>query len=168
MRFHLDRRTGGVARDVERGMTSVSDLLDWTIYTILPTLFEIALICGILIVRYDWGFAAITLATLAVYITYTFSMTEWRLRFYRAANEADTEANARNVDCAAQLRDGQVFRQREARADPFRLEPGAARRGDGEKPEVARAAQRRPDRHRRGRADRCCCGAHRAASWPAA
>ncbi|MEP6938935.1 MAG: ABC transporter ATP-binding protein/permease [Rudaea sp.] len=98
LRFHLDRRTGGVARDVERGMTSVSDLLDWTIYTILPTLFEIALICGILIVRYDWGFAAITLATLAVYITFTFSMTEWRLRFYRAANEADTEANARNVD----------------------------------------------------------------------
>ena len=98
MRFHLDRRTGGVARDVERGMTSVSDLLDWTIYTILPTLFEIALICGILIVRYDWGFAAITLATLAVYIAFTFSMTEWRLRFYRAANEADTEANARNVD----------------------------------------------------------------------
>jgi ATP-binding cassette subfamily B protein len=98
LRFHLDRRTGGVARDVERGMTSVSDLLDWTIYTILPTLLEIALICGILIVRYDWGFAVITLATLAVYITFTFSMTEWRLRFYRAANEADTEANARNVD----------------------------------------------------------------------
>ncbi len=98
LRFHLDRRTGGVARDVERGMTSVSDLLDWTIYTILPTLFEITLICGILIVRYDWGFALITLATLVVYITFTFSMTEWRLRFYRAANEADTEANARNVD----------------------------------------------------------------------
>jgi len=98
LRFHLDRRTGGVARDVERGMTSVSDLLDWTIYTILPTLFEIALICGILITRYDWGFALITLATLAVYITFTFSITEWRLRFYRAANEADTEANARNVD----------------------------------------------------------------------
>jgi ATP-binding cassette subfamily B protein len=98
LRFHLDRRTGGVARDVERGMTSVSDLLDWTIYTILPTLLEIALICGILIVRYDWGFAVITLATLIVYIAFTFSMTEWRLRFYRAANEADTEANARNVD----------------------------------------------------------------------
>jgi ABC-type transport system involved in Fe-S cluster assembly fused permease/ATPase subunit len=98
LRFHLDRRTGGVARDVERGMTSVSDLLDWTIYTILPTLLEIAIICGILIVRYDWGFALITLATLVIYIAFTFSMTEWRLRFYRAANEADTEANARNVD----------------------------------------------------------------------
>ena len=98
LRFHLDRRTGGVARDLERGMTSVSDLLDWTIYTILPTLLEIALICGILITRYDWGFALITLATLAVYITFTFSITEWRLCFYRAKNEADTEANARNVD----------------------------------------------------------------------
>jgi len=98
LRFHLDRRTGGVARDVERGMVSVADLLDWTIYTILPTLFEIALVSGILIVRYDWGFAAITLGTLAVYITFTFSVTEWRLRYYRAKNEADTEANARAVD----------------------------------------------------------------------
>jgi ABC-type transport system involved in Fe-S cluster assembly fused permease/ATPase subunit len=98
LRFHLDRRTGGVARDVERGMTATSDLLDWTIYTILPTLLEVALVCGILIVRYDWGFAAITLTTLVVYIAFTFSVTEWRLRYYRAANAADTEANARAVD----------------------------------------------------------------------
>ena len=98
LRFHLDRRTGGVARDVERGMVSVADLLDWTIYTILPTLLEITLVSAILIVRYDWGFAVITLATLAVYITFTFSVTEWRLRYYRAKNEADTEANARAVD----------------------------------------------------------------------
>ncbi len=98
LRFHLDRRTGGVARDVERGMTATSDLLDWTIYTILPTLLEVTIVCGILIVRYDWGFAAITLATLAIYITFTFSVTEWRLRYYRAANAADTEANAHAVD----------------------------------------------------------------------
>ncbi len=98
LRFHLDRRTGGVSRDVERGMVSVSDLLDWTIYTILPTLFEITLISVFLIVRYDWGFALITLTTIATYITFTFSVTEWRLRYYRAKNEADTEANARSVD----------------------------------------------------------------------
>jgi ABC-type transport system involved in Fe-S cluster assembly fused permease/ATPase subunit len=98
LRFHLDRRTGGVARDVERGMTATSDLLDWTIYTILPTLLEVAIVCGILMVHYDWSFAAITLATLAVYITFTFSVTEWRLRYYRAANAADTEANAHAVD----------------------------------------------------------------------
>jgi ATP-binding cassette subfamily B protein len=98
LRFHLDRRTGGVSRDVERGMMSVSDLLDWTIYTILPTLFEISVICTILMLNYDSSFTLITLATLVVYIAFTFSMTEWRMRFYRAANEADTEANARNVD----------------------------------------------------------------------
>ena len=98
LRFHLDRRTGGVAREVERGMVSVSDLLDWTIYTILPTLLEIGLISAILITHYDWGFAIITLTTLVAYIAFTFSVTEWRLRYYRAKNEADTEANARSVD----------------------------------------------------------------------
>ncbi|MEP6485074.1 MAG: ABC transporter ATP-binding protein/permease [Rudaea sp.] len=98
LRFHLDRRTGGVAREVERGMVSVADLLDWTIYTILPTLFEIAVICTILVVHYDWTFALITLATLVIYITFTVSITEWRMRYYRAKNEADTEANARSVD----------------------------------------------------------------------
>ena len=79
-------------------MIVFSDLLDCKIYTILPTLLEVAIVCGILIVRYDWGFAAITLATLAIYITFTFSVTEWRLRYYRAANTADTEANAHAVD----------------------------------------------------------------------
>ena len=68
LRFHLDRRTGGVARDVERGMTATSDLLDWTIYTILPTLLEVTLVCGILVSRFDWTFAAITLGTLVAYM----------------------------------------------------------------------------------------------------
>jgi ATP-binding cassette subfamily B protein len=98
LRFHLDRRTGGVARDVERGMTATSDLLDWTIYTILPTLLEIALVCSILVARFDWSFTAITLATLAAYVAFTFAVTEWRMRWYRAANTADTEANERAVD----------------------------------------------------------------------
>ena len=98
LRFHLDRRTGGVARDVERGMTSVSDLLDWTIYTILPTLLEITLVSAYLMTHYDWTFTVITLATVITYVIFTFSITEWRLRYYRAKNEADTEANARSVD----------------------------------------------------------------------
>ncbi len=98
LRFHLDRRTGGIAREIERGMVSVSDLLDWTIYTILPTLIEIGMISTILILHFDWGFAAITLATIATFIVFTLMVTEWRLRYYRAMNEADTEANARSVD----------------------------------------------------------------------
>ncbi|MFD0740185.1 ABCB family ABC transporter ATP-binding protein/permease [Lysobacter koreensis] len=98
LRFHLARRTGGVARDVERGGSAISDLLDWTLYTILPTLIEVVLVTGVLVYLYDWGFAAITLATLVAYIVFTFSVTEWRTRFYRAAVEADTHANERAVD----------------------------------------------------------------------
>jgi ATP-binding cassette subfamily B protein len=98
LRFHLNRRTGGVARDVERGGTAISDLLDWTIYTILPTLLEITLVTAVLVWAYDWGFAAITLGTITVYVAWTFRVTEWRTRFYRAAVEADTRASARGVD----------------------------------------------------------------------
>ncbi|KFN45338.1 hypothetical protein N790_10165 [Arenimonas malthae CC-JY-1] len=98
LRFHLNRRTGGVARDVERGGTAISDLLDWTIYTILPTLLEITLVTAVLVWQYDWTFAAITLGTIAAYVAWTFRVTEWRTRFYRAAVEADTRASARAVD----------------------------------------------------------------------
>ena len=98
LRFHLGRRTGGIARDVERGSNAVADLLDWTLYTILPTILEVTLVTIVLVWAYDWGFAAITLGTLAAYIAWTFSITEWRTRYYRAAVEADTRASERAVD----------------------------------------------------------------------
>jgi ABC-type transport system involved in Fe-S cluster assembly fused permease/ATPase subunit len=98
LKFHLERRTGGVSRDLERGMSAVSDLLDWTIYTIVPTLIEIVVVCVILGYNFEASFTWITLGTLAAYVAFTFSVTEWRMRFYRAANEADTQANARAVD----------------------------------------------------------------------
>jgi ATP-binding cassette subfamily B protein len=98
LKFHLDRRTGGVARDLERGSTAISDLLDWTLYTILPTAVEVLLVTGVLLWKYDLGFALIILATLAAYAAWSFSVTEWRTRYYRAAVEADTRANERAVD----------------------------------------------------------------------
>jgi len=98
LRFHLARRTGGVARDVERGGSAISDLLDWTLYTIVPTLLEVALVTTVLVWAYDWGFAAITLATLVAFMAFTFAITEWRTRYYRAAVEANTHANERAVD----------------------------------------------------------------------
>jgi ABC-type transport system involved in Fe-S cluster assembly fused permease/ATPase subunit len=98
LRFHLERRTGGVSRDLERGMGAVSDLLDWTVYTILPTLLEITIVCVILVRSFDASFAWITLGTLSAYVAYTFAVTEWRIRYYKAMNEADTHANARAVD----------------------------------------------------------------------
>ena len=98
LRFHLERRTGGVSRDLERGSTAVADLLDWTIYTIVPTLIEIIVVCVILGYSFDASFTWITLGTILAYVVLTFSVTEWRMRYYRAANEADTQANARAVD----------------------------------------------------------------------
>ena len=98
LRFHLQRRTGGVARDVERGGSAISDLLEWSIYTILPTAIEVTLVSVILAVAYGPWFAVITLATLVAYIGFTFAVTEWRTRYYRQMVEADTHANARAVD----------------------------------------------------------------------
>ena len=98
LKFHLGRRTGGVARDVERGGSAISELLDWTLYTIFPTALEVVLVTAVLVWAYDWGFALITLATLTGYAVWTFGVTEWRTRFYRAAVEADTRANERAVD----------------------------------------------------------------------
>ena len=98
LKFHLGRRTGGVARDVERGGSAISELLDWTLYTIVPTLLEVLLVTVVLVWAYDWGFAFITLGTLLAYGVWTFAVTEWRTRYYRAAVEADTRANERAVD----------------------------------------------------------------------
>ncbi|MDH5345212.1 MAG: ABC transporter ATP-binding protein/permease [Gammaproteobacteria bacterium] len=98
LRFHLGRRTGGIARDVERGSNAVSDLLDWTLYTILPTGLEVLLVTVVLVWAYDWGFAFITLGTLVAYVAWTFAITEWRTKYYRAAVEADTRASERAVD----------------------------------------------------------------------
>jgi len=98
LRFHLARRTGGVARDVERGGSAISDLLDWTLYTIVPVLIEVTLVTSVLVWIYDWRFGAIALGTLLLYGLWTVAVTEWRTRYYRAAVEADTRANERAVD----------------------------------------------------------------------
>jgi ATP-binding cassette subfamily B protein len=98
LRFHLERHTGGVSRDIERGTRSISSLISYTLYSILPTLIEIALVIGILWSQYDWGFAAITGASLLAYIAFTVTVTNWRTEFRRAVNELDSKANARAID----------------------------------------------------------------------
>jgi ATP-binding cassette subfamily B protein len=98
LRFHLNRRTGGVTRDVERGGSAISELLDWTLYTIVPTLIEVVLVTAVLVFLYDVYFAVITLVVLVAYIAWTVAVTEWRTRFYRASVEADTRASASAVD----------------------------------------------------------------------
>ena len=98
LRFHLSRQTGGLTRDVERGTRGISTLIGFTLFSILPTLIEIALVSAILIARYDFWFIGITLAALVLYIVYTVTITEWRTGFRRQMNELDSKANTRAID----------------------------------------------------------------------
>ena len=98
LRFHLARQTGGLTRDVERGTRGISTLIGFTLFSILPTLIEIALVSAILVARYDLWFIGITLAALVLYIVYTVTITEWRTGFRRQMNELDSRANTRAID----------------------------------------------------------------------
>jgi ATP-binding cassette subfamily B protein len=98
LRFHLERQTGGVSRDIERGSRAIHSLLNYFIYNILPTLVEIGLVIVLLASRFDGWFAGITLAALVAYIAYTVTVTEWRTHFRRAMNEQDSRANTRAID----------------------------------------------------------------------
>jgi len=98
LRFHLERQTGGISRDIERGSRSISSLISYTLYSILPTLVEIGLVLGILFVQYDAGFVAIVAVSLLSYIVFTIRVSNWRIDIRRAVNENDSAANTRAID----------------------------------------------------------------------
>ncbi|MCZ7565521.1 MAG: ABC transporter ATP-binding protein/permease [Burkholderiales bacterium] len=98
LRFHLERQTGGMSRDIERGARGINTLLGYTLYSILPTLVEVALVVGILLAKYEPTFALIAVGTLVPYIAYTVTVTEWRTKFRRQMNEEDSHANTRAID----------------------------------------------------------------------
>lgn len=98
LRFHLDRRTGGLSRDLERGSRSITQLLNYLIFSVLPTAFEIIVVSVILLVQFDAWFALVTLVTVVVYFVYTYKVTEWRIRFRVEMNQADSTANSAAVD----------------------------------------------------------------------
>ncbi|MBV8679651.1 MAG: ABC transporter ATP-binding protein/permease, partial [Aquitalea sp.] len=98
LRFHLERQTGGMSRDIERGTRGIGFLLNFTVFNILPTLLEIGMVSVILLRRYAWEFAVVTLATILVYIVFTLVVTEWRTVFRRSMNDLDSKANAKAID----------------------------------------------------------------------
>jgi ATP-binding cassette subfamily B protein len=98
LRFHLDRHTGGIGRDISRGTRGVYNLLGWVVFNIVPTLFEIVVVIVWMLRQFDWRYAVITLATMLIYIGTTIWITEWRTAGVRAMNEAESLANARAVD----------------------------------------------------------------------
>jgi ATP-binding cassette subfamily B protein len=98
LRFHLERQTGGVSRDIERGTRGISTLLSYMLFSIIPVVLEFSLVAAILLAKFDWRFAAVTFAAVAVYMAFTITITEWRMDIRRRANELDSKANTRAID----------------------------------------------------------------------
>ncbi len=98
LRFHLERKTGGISRAVERGTKGIEFLLRFMLFNILPTILEVLLVCGILWNLYGFAYAVLTFGTLAAYIAWTLLITEWRLKFRRRMNDMDSEANTKAID----------------------------------------------------------------------
>ncbi len=98
LRFHLERQTGGLSRIIDRGVKGIEFLLLFVVFNVLPTIIEIALVCGLLWSFYDGWYALVTVGTIAIYVFYTFIVTGWRLRIRRVMNAADNEANTKAID----------------------------------------------------------------------
>jgi len=98
LRFHLERQTGGLTRDIERGTRGISTLLSYSVFSVLPTLLEITLVTGFLVYKFDVWFGVITVAAIVIYIGLTFTISEWRTQHRRQMNEMDSKANTRAID----------------------------------------------------------------------
>ena len=98
LRFHLERQTGGMSRDIERGVRGIESLIAYSLYSIVPTLIEVVLVLTILGLKFDKWYAIITLIALAAYIYFTVTITEWRTQFRKQVNEFDSNAHSRAID----------------------------------------------------------------------
>jgi ABC-type transport system involved in Fe-S cluster assembly fused permease/ATPase subunit len=98
LRFHLERKTGGLSRVIDRGIKGIDTLLSFALFSIFPTIFQLLLFSAIMVIKLDWQIAAVTLAMVAAYTWFTFAITRWRIAFRREMNQSDTDANTKAVD----------------------------------------------------------------------
>jgi len=119
LRFHLDKQTGGVSRDIERGTRGIGFLLNFMLFNILPTLLEIGLVAAILLSKYNVWFAGITFVTLILYIAFTLFVTEWRMGVRRTMNELDSRANSRAIDSLLNYETVKYFGNEQYEADRY-------------------------------------------------
>jgi ATP-binding cassette, subfamily B, heavy metal transporter len=117
--FHLDRATGGISRDIERGTSGISFLMRFLMFNIVPTLFEIAMVAVIFAVTFSIWYAVITLVAVAIYIAFTIITTEWRNRFVREANQADSSTNTRAIDSLLNYETVKYFNNEQYEADTY-------------------------------------------------
>ncbi|GAB4479466.1 MAG: ABC transporter ATP-binding protein/permease [Burkholderiaceae bacterium] len=116
LRFHLERRTGAVTREIDHGIRGISSLISFTLYSILPTLVELSLVLGYLLLNYEVWFAVIVATSLVVYVAFTFTVTNWRTRFRREMNELDAKASSRAVDSLLNFETVKYFNNEEYEA----------------------------------------------------
>jgi ABC-type transport system involved in Fe-S cluster assembly fused permease/ATPase subunit len=116
LRFHLDRQTGGMSRDIERGTRALQSLVSYSLYTIVPTIVELVLVLTLLGSKFDMGFVWITLAALVVYGGFTITVTEWRTQYRRQMNELDSKAHTRAVDALLNFETVKYFNNEEFEA----------------------------------------------------
>ncbi|MFZ2219921.1 MAG: ABC transporter ATP-binding protein/permease [Rhodoferax sp.] len=119
LRFHLERQTGGMTRDIERGTRAVNSLISYSLYSIVPTLIEVAMVLTLLAVKFDVWFAGITLMALVFYITFTVTVTEWRTQFRKLMNELDSGAHSRAVDSLLNYETVKYFNNEEFEAQRY-------------------------------------------------
>ncbi len=119
LRFHLERQTGGMTRDIERGTRGVHSLISYSLYSIIPTLIEVTLVLTLLAVKFDVWFAWITIVALVFYITFTITVTEWRTQFRKKMNEMDSTAHSRAIDSLLNYETVKYFNNEEFEATRY-------------------------------------------------
>ncbi|MDP2370666.1 ABCB family ABC transporter ATP-binding protein/permease [Rhodoferax sp.] len=119
LRFHLERQTGGLTRDIERGTRAVNSLISYSLYSIIPTLIEVAMVLTLLAVKFDIWFAWITIIALVFYITFTVTVTEWRTKFRKEMNELDSKAHSRAIDSLLNYETVKYFNNEEFEAKRY-------------------------------------------------
>ncbi len=117
--FHLDRATGGISRDIERGTNGISFLMRFLMFNIVPTLFEIGMVAGIFAVKFSVWYAVIIVVAVLIYVVFTIVTTEWRNRYVRAANQADSSTNTRAIDSLLNYETVKYFNNEEYEAQTY-------------------------------------------------
>jgi ATP-binding cassette subfamily B protein len=119
LRFHLERQTGGVSRDIERGTRGISTLLSYMLFSIIPVVLEFTLVAIVLFAKFDWRFVAVTFGAVIIYIAFTVGVTEWRMDIRRRANELDSRANTRAIDSLLNYETVKYFNNEEYEAKRY-------------------------------------------------
>jgi ATP-binding cassette subfamily B protein len=119
LKFHLERRTGGLSRIVSRGTMGIDTVLRFSLFNTIPTILEIVLVAGLLVWSFGWSYAAVIVITVILYVWYTYAATEWRMNIRRTMNDADTDANTKAVDSLLNFETVKYFGNEEHEAERF-------------------------------------------------